>query len=277
MTKGDEDDPGNVPESELLSLPANAIPAEFWRMWARRGEVIQQQNRDELALERAGDSSRHLMITAEDDPREKQKREERNRREQFALFERQERLLAAIEEQQIELEKRRREIEDNALRLRDGRRAYVDGNVYRDEQGRVLSGADEADAARAHAYQPNASSWQEKQQADEQAGQLRRLKENIIRDRDQGLDPGQAAARLAGYEKEFNDQVQKSAAQAAPAYGGADYMADLGDEYTISTVPAFTQAARSEAKEQPARKDTDVTEAKSALRPASGPGGLKPG
>ena len=28
MTKGDEDDPGNMPESELLSLPVNAIPAD---------------------------------------------------------------------------------------------------------------------------------------------------------------------------------------------------------------------------------------------------------
>jgi hypothetical protein len=176
MTEGGEDDPGDMPDARWLNQPTNSIPSEFWRMWARRGEEIQQQNLDELALERAGDSSRHLMITAEDDPKEKEKRDERKRRErlareqeQYAVFERRERLLEQIEEHQIELEKRRREIEDNALRLHDRRRAYVDGNIYRDEQGRVLSGSDEVEAARAHVYQPHASSWQEKQLADEQA------------------------------------------------------------------------------------------------------------
>jgi hypothetical protein len=52
-------------------------------------------------------------------------------------------------------------------------------------------------------------------------------------------------------------------------------MAEFGDEYAISTVPAFTQAASSEVKEKPDGKDTDVTEAKTAPRPASGQGGLK--
>lgn len=54
---------------------------------------------------------------------------------------RQDRLLLQIEEREIEIGKRRKQIEDNALRLRDGRSVYVDGDRYRDEQGRVDSAA----------------------------------------------------------------------------------------------------------------------------------------
>ena len=51
-------------------------------------------------------------------------------------------LLAQIEEQQRAIEKRRKVIDDNALKLHDGRRAYADGDQYRDDQGTVLQGGD---------------------------------------------------------------------------------------------------------------------------------------
>ena len=56
------------------------------------------------------------------------------------IRERCDRLLVQIEISQREIEKRRKEIEDNALELRDGRHVFVDGDHYRDEQGRVLEG-----------------------------------------------------------------------------------------------------------------------------------------
>ena len=57
----------------------------------------------------------------------------------WAIRERQDRLLLRIEEEQREIDKPRKQIEDNALRLCDGRRAYVDGDRYRDGEGRALT------------------------------------------------------------------------------------------------------------------------------------------
>src|ERR1700722_7270205 len=105
----EEDDAGDKTRTSLLSLPEAAVGGDIWRFWAQRAEKIQEDNIAELALERAGDSSRHLMVMPEDDPNEKQKRDDRKRREeveqqQRALRERQDRLLARLEERQVELE-----------------------------------------------------------------------------------------------------------------------------------------------------------------------------
>jgi len=65
------------------------------------------------------------------DPKEKRRREEEARRralladqEMQEYRERSGRLLARIEQQQLVVEKHRKEIEDNALKLHDGRRVY---------------------------------------------------------------------------------------------------------------------------------------------------------
>ena len=101
------------------------------------------------------------MIFRDMDPKEKRRRrEEEERRRLLAeqelqeYRERSDRLLAQIEQEQIAVEKHRKEIEDNALKLRDGRRVYVDGNQYRDEQGRVLEGRDRDEAAALHNSEP---------------------------------------------------------------------------------------------------------------------------
>lgn len=64
-----------------------------------------------------------------------------------------------IEEEQARIDTRRREIQDNALRLRDGRHVYVDGDRYRDGEGILLTGPDEAEAARQHELRPDAPAW----------------------------------------------------------------------------------------------------------------------
>lgn len=89
--------------------------------------------------------------------------------------ERSDRLLARTEQQQIVVEKRRKEIEDNALKLRDGRRVYVDGSQFRDEQGRVLEGRDRDEAAALHNQNPNASTWQDRQKTIEEADECKRV------------------------------------------------------------------------------------------------------
>jgi hypothetical protein len=280
-----EDDLDTIPEDKLLALPSEALPGGLSRLWAIRSNVIHEREVNELALELAGDTSRHLMISPEKDPKEKQRRrEEEERRRAWLAYEeamrgiaeRSDRLLARIEDEQREIDKRRKQIEDNALRLHDGRRVYVDGDRYRDGEGRALTGADEAEAARQHQYQPSASTWHQKQEADRQEGEMRNLKDRILKDREEGIAPEQAGQKLSGYEREYHDKLEKRAAQAPADFGGADYMADYG---VPSTVPAFTQAADPVTREtirKPADEETgtQTAEMQKTSRP-SGQGGLK--
>jgi len=245
MTEQDND----ITDDELLALPAGDIPpGRLTAFFTRRAEIVQQREMTELLLELSGDSRRHLMIFPDEDPKEKIRREEERQRQEFArlIRDRQDQLLARIEERQIEIERRRQEIEDNALHLHDGRRVYVDGNVYRNKQGRVLTGADADDAAKQHRAKPDASTWEQKQENERQATEYRHLRERIRKDREDGVDPEEAGKRLTGYEKEFTEQARERSSQ-TPDYGSADYMADdggpAGGEGKTTTV-AFAAAAK---------------------------------
>jgi hypothetical protein len=277
-----EDDLDTMPEAELLAMPSQALPGGLSHLWAIRANAIHERELNELALELAGDSGRPFMIFHDQDPKEKRRREEERRREQLEyelamgdIRDRQDRFLLRIEEEQREIDKRRKQIEDNALRLRDGRRVYVDGDRYLDGEGRALTGADEAEAARQHQYQPNASTWEQKQEIDRKAEEARRLKEKILNDREQGISPEEAGNRLTGYEKEFAQQAQERAAQAPVEFGAADYMADYG---VPSAVPAFTQAAdpvtRETIRKLAEDEGTATAEMQKTARP-SGQGALK--
>src|ERR1700689_3946955 len=133
MSEPKEDDLDALPEGELLTLPDGAIPPGWLsEFFARRAALIHQQDSNELALELSGDSSLHLMIFRDMDPKEKRRRKDEADRlrllaeqELQEYCERSDHLLARIEQQQIAVEKRRKEIEDNALKLHDGRRVYA--------------------------------------------------------------------------------------------------------------------------------------------------------
>src|SRR4029077_19443508 len=121
-----------------------------------------------------------------------------------------------------------------------------DGDRYRDGEGRVLTGADEAEAARQHEYRPDASTWAQKQEIERRAEDAKRLKEKILQDRESGQGtPEEASMRLSGYEQEYHDKIEARAQQAPVDYGSADYMAD----YALSAVPAFTAAAAPVSRE----------------------------
>src|SRR5208282_477473 len=121
MSTPTEDDLDAIPDDELLDLPSGAIP-QGWlsEFFGRRAALIHKQDTDELAHELSGDSTRHLFIFPGMDPKEKRRREEEARRRALAdqemqeYRERSDRLVAQIEQQQIAIEKRRKEIEDNA-------------------------------------------------------------------------------------------------------------------------------------------------------------------
>src|SRR5271170_3600218 len=202
MSTPTEDDLETIPDGELLSLPSGSIPPGWLsEFFGRRAALIHQQDTDELALELSGDSSRHLMIFAGMDPKEKRRREEEARRralladqEMQEYRERSDRLLAQIEQRQLVVDKHRKEIEDNALKLHDGRRVYVDGSQYRDEQGRVLEGRERDEAAALHQQKPNASTWQDRQKTIAEADELERLKQKVLNDRQEAERGGDLSA-----------------------------------------------------------------------------------
>jgi hypothetical protein len=286
MSTPKEDDLDALPEGELLTLPDGAIPPGWLtEFFARRAAAIYQHDGNELALELSGDSSLHLMIFRDMDPREKRRRKEEEDRlrllaeqELQEYRDRSDRLLVRIEQEQIAVEKRRKEIEDNALKLRDGRRVYVDGSQYRDEQGRVLEGRDRDEAAALHNQNPNASTWQDRQKTIEEADELARLKQKVLNDRqaaEGGGDLSAATGRLSGYEKEFQNDLETTRTEIAAkaptdlsASYSADYMAAYGDEYTISTVPAFTKAADGQKPADRKETETDNPQTQNAPRPA---------
>lgn len=245
----DDDD---EPEDKLLEAPTPGAGVDLSRLWAIRSNLVHQRELDELNRELSGNAPPRMLMPWTD-PHTKQLVAEKRRRDQRAyeqamlqISERQDHLLQLIEQDQARVEERRKEIEDNALRLHDGRRVYVDGDRFRDEQGRVLSGADEAEASRQHEYRPDAPTYQQKQEIDRQAQKLNTLKEKILRDRERGQGtPEEASQRLSGYEKEYRDKVEARTEQAPVEFGSADYM----QAYGLSSVPAFTAAAAPVSRE----------------------------
>jgi len=254
MSATTEDDLETMPETELLAMPLfNVAPGNLSRLWARHSAILHQRDVDELALERSGDSGRPFMIFRDQDPKEKRRREEEQRRQAWVAYEqamleireRSDRLLARIEEQERIIEKRRKEIDDNAIRLHDGRRVYVDGDQFRDEEGRVLNGADADEAHERHRGKPNASTWEERKEIQERLDEERRQKDRILRDRweaerdGQNLGPDdldrkrrEAEQRMSGEEREFNDKLEAARADIAGKSASdlaASYTADYSD------------------------------------------------
>src|SRR5579862_4040377 len=143
------DDDDDLTDDQLLGMPTQAVPGDLSRLWAKRANVIYNRELNELVAELSGASSSHRMIFPDQDPVAKRQREEeaarRAAQEMQDYMDRSNRLLARIDEQEHVLAKRRQEIEDKALRLHDGRRVYVDGSNYRDENGNLLTGIDRAE------------------------------------------------------------------------------------------------------------------------------------
>lgn len=240
-------DDHDLTDDELLTVPGEDIPpGRLSEFFARRSAVAYQRGMAELMLELSG-NGRHFLIFPDQDPRVKQRHEEEERRRQQEyeqalreISEREDRLLARIEEQQLIVEKHRQEIDERAIKLHDGRRAYVDGDGYVDGEGNELRGADHDEARAEHAKNPNAATAQEKAEADRQWNELDKLKHDIQQhrqDRDQAgasTDLKHEQETADDYEKRFQQAAETRRAEieakpdsAADAYS-ADYMADYG-------------------------------------------------
>jgi hypothetical protein len=252
MSTSEEDDPDIMSDAKLLAVPLfNVAPGNLSRLWARHSAILHQRDVDELALERSGDSGRPFMIFRDQDPKEKRRREEEQRRQAWLAYEqamleiheRSDRLLARIEEQERIIEKRRKEIDENAIRLHDGRRVYVDGDQFRDEEGRVLNGADADEAHERHRGKPDASTWADKKRIEDQLDEAQRFRQKILKEREEAMRDGrnlgpdelerkrkEADQRMSNYDKEYHDKFEttladlaaKSQAELTAAYN-ADY------------------------------------------------------
>jgi hypothetical protein len=227
MSTNDDD---NLTDDQLLEMPSEALPGDLSRLWTTRAAAQEMQD----------------------------------------YFERSDRLLARIDEQERIIAKRRQEIEDNALKLHDGRRVYVDGNQYRDEYGNILSGSARDEAAELHRGNPLASTWQQKKDIDDRYAAEERLRKKVLQDRDaaeRGGDISVANDNLTADEKEFTAQVEAKAHPAPTDYASSDYMADYGDEFQISTVPAFTKAAQQQAEKTDKQTEAETAQTKIAPQP----------
>jgi hypothetical protein len=269
----------DLTDDELLNLPGDEIPsgrlAEFF---SRRAGIVQQRQLGERIAELSGNSLHHFLLSPDRDPREKHRREEAERRwlaEMRDIRDREDRLLARIDEQQRIVEKRWQEIQDNALHLHDGRRAYVDGNGYRDEQGRALNGADYDEANRLHEQNPNASTWDQRQKIQDQLDEAERLRQRVLKEQQEAQRDGQgvsadelerrrkdAEQRMTGYEQEFHDRIESTqAALAAKPDIASAYDAVMLDDYAgpaggegKTAAPDFTRAVAGPAEMGPAQR-----------------------
>jgi|SRR5579859_544437 len=269
------DDDEDLTDDQLLEMPMEVMPGDLSRLWTARAAVIHNREFNELVAELTGASSSHLMIFRDQDPLVKRQREEEEARRRAAqemqdYFERSDRLLARIDEQERVIAKRRKEIEDNAIKLHDGRRVYVDGNQYRDENGAILQGSARDEAAELHRGNPQASTWQQKKDIDDRYAAEERLRQKVLQDRDaaeRGGDVSSANDKLTAEEKEFAQQVEVRAAQTPTDYGSSDYMTAYGDEYQMSTVPAFTKAATQTGPQTDKNTETETAQTKIAPQP----------
>jgi hypothetical protein len=272
---GDMDD--DDPDDKLLDAPeAEDSPGSLAS--SRRANLRYERQLTEFNHEVAGDTLPRMLLPWST-PHEKQRLEEKHRREQLAfehqlreIAERQERLLEQIEQEQAVIAEKRQEIDDHAIRLQDGRRAYVDGDRFRDGQGVMLTGADEAEAARQHEYRPDASTWTAKQEIERRAAEAQKLHDKVLAESGQGT-PEQQIARLDGYEKDFAQKAEdRQAAAAATDYGMSI------DEFQLSSAPAFNDASGIAKAAAPKPKEDEsesvTADAKKPPQPFGG-GGIK--
>jgi hypothetical protein len=275
MSEDDDTPLDNLPSSGLASL------------WAVRSNLRHDREIAEIIAEKNG-TVRPMNLLPWNTTREQERLAARHRREREQyeqslrdLAARQDRLLERIEEQQAVIERERQDCEAHAIRLRDGRRVYVDGDRFRDGEGTIITGSDEAEAARQHEYRPDASTWAQKTDIDRRQAEAQRLHDEVMADK--GAPPDEASARLTAEEKEFADQVEArqqamntpASAPHLPDYGNGNYMND----YTLSAQPAFAKAADPASREtirKPTDTESDTAQIKKPPQPFGG-GGMKLG
>jgi hypothetical protein len=245
-----------ISNNKLLDLPDDGL--------SNRSILRHERLMAELAAERAG-LAIPRMLAPDNDPRRKTEEARRH----FADFERLmaelrdrcDHLLIHIEEYQAQLEKRRQDIERHALHLHDGRTAYIDGDHFRDEQGMILQGRDHDEAAALHADNPRVSTWREHEVISQRISDAEAMRQKV-----ENARAGEEPADLSDYEKDIKQQITAAAKDPTPDYGSGDYM-------SLSSAPAFNDAADPDTALAPAEAQTETDTATAQMKKAPRPVG----
>jgi len=263
-----EDDIENMPDAVVLALPeAQVSPGTLTLLWARKADTLRERDLTELSDELNGLSrSRRMLGPGQTDQAEVRRRRELKAREDDLLRR------INIEQERIHVEME--ELDKRTIRLHDGRRAYVDGKEYRDEQGRVLQGSDRDQAEVQHLQNPKAATWAEKQEIEARAREAQALKDKVERDGEGTM----TEQHLTAYEKELSEKIDARAKEPPVDYGSADYM--NVKNWKISSAPAFTAAAKPVSRETIGKltEDNKASPATNIKKPPQpvGNGGIKP-
>lgn len=143
----DEFDPAQMSDEEILTLPESNVPAaKLGQFLARRTAVLEEKE--------SAQSARDFDLLHDD--RKKSDRAAKEREEQLifqqylvamqVFRDREDEMIDAVEAEHRRTLRRLEEIDAHAIKLRDGRRAYVDGNEFRDQYGVLLRGEDKREA-----------------------------------------------------------------------------------------------------------------------------------
>jgi hypothetical protein len=233
----DEFDPTQMSDQELLSLPeSNIPPAKLGLFLARRSEIIEKREAEGIALGLTpGYDGRRPTRDGAQAEQDEQRVMQRYLLAVQDFCDREDRLIETIEDERRETLRHLQEIDDRAIKLHDGRRAYVDGSNYRDKDGVFLLGNDKDEADRLRTG--TSSTWAEKSQydlaSDTENHLLRNLREDrqklngAMNNRSHQIDSERVddlkehQALLSQYEKQ-TDELTKSYGDYAAAYGTAD-------------------------------------------------------
>lgn len=206
--------PQFLTDDELLDVPlGNLMPGELTRSFKAHADHAHKiEEADTLHIAQRLDRQ-----TAEEKHEEAEE-----------LCQREEIVLTQLAEREAQLREEAERLDERAIKLHDGRRAYVDGDDYRDAEGHKLTGADRAQAEVLHVEQPQAATWQEKHYLDEQAQRTEQMRRNI-----EDLQAGKAGANeatlLSRYEKQMQSQTPAAAGResASADYSDTNYMGAL--------------------------------------------------
>ena len=200
--------PQLLPDDELLDVPlGNLLPGELARSF--KVHAAHTHKADEVEALHA--TQRLEQRTVEDTRQE----------EEEALHRREEVVLVQIAEREEMLREEAERLDDRAIKLHDGRRAYVDGDGYRDAEGRELTGADRAQAEVLHLEQPQAATWQEKRQIDQAWAETEKSRRSI--EAAQAGNPGTNEASAVSAAEKMLSRSRKI--DALPDYGTIDLKA----------------------------------------------------
>jgi len=197
--------PQLLTDDELLDVPlGNLMPGELARSFTVH--AAHAQKTEEATAQQV---LRHS---------DQQTVQDKEHEEQEALQRREEVVLARLAEREEALREEATLLDERTIKLHDGRRAYVDGDKFRDAEGQELTGADRAQAEVLRVEQPNAATWQEEQRIGKMWAENQKARKDI-EDAKAGKPGTDAAAAVSSAE---NILARSKKIEALPDYGSSE-------------------------------------------------------